>query len=112
VWGFSQRGVARYQIPPTPGVIFKPRRAIQAILLLQECPPRRRHMMRSREDLLREAQAQFAALEQEAERVAPGVMDLLSVYGGYEDAVLEASRYLGEDRPPATTYNATDSAEP
>ena len=55
-----------------------------------------------------EVSADFAALESEAQK-QPGLVELLSVYGGYEAAVKRADEYLSLLNPPKqhATTNAT-----
>ncbi|ACL66755.1 hypothetical protein A2cp1_3425 [Anaeromyxobacter dehalogenans 2CP-1] len=68
-------------------------------------------MSRSREELQREAEAEFAAIEEAAAREAgPGVMDVLSLYGGYERAVVEVGRYLVAEAI-APMYSTNDGSE-
>lgn len=51
----------------------------------------------------------FLDMETQAERQAPGVLDVLKVYGGYEDALRQAESYLSglNPSPRASSSNNT-----
>ena len=55
-------------------------------------------------------EAELDGLLRSAEQQFPGITDLLKVYGGYEEMILEVQRYVEATRqePLVTTSNRSD----
>jgi len=53
----------------------------------------------------------FARLEARLASASPGVLDLLRVYGGYEDAIRQMNNYLGIIQP-EPRFDTTDATTP
>lgn len=63
--------------------------------------------MRTDEDIAREVETDFAEMEAELARTAgPGVLEMLRVYGDYDQALREAEAYL---TPAPAIFTTTDN---
>jgi hypothetical protein len=53
---------------------------------------------------------QFADMERASERSAAGILDVLQVYGGLEDAMRQADAYLTLLNPTTPNFSTTSSS--
>jgi hypothetical protein len=65
--------------------------------------------MRQAAQLNEEIAADLRSLERTVRQQSPGVMDLLQVYGGYEEAVQQAELYLGLAAQPVVISTSSSS---
>ena len=84
-----------------------------SILVCEQPPGDRRGASEAATDaanaMRRQVEGQFAALEARAAE-APGLLDLLAVYGGYESALCQAETYLGVSAPRSEPHFTTPNS--
>ncbi len=61
-----------------------------------------------RDQRLESVSAEFESMEAAAEQVPPGILGILAIYGGYEQAMRQAEEYFAALSPQAT-FSTTDS---
>ena len=68
--------------------------------------------MKTREEIVAETEEEFARLQQELSQAAPGVAEVLELYGQAEAAVRQAEEFLAAATPVITHATTTDSSSP
>jgi len=62
------------------------------------------------EDVKKQVEAEFRAMEQALAALNPGVLDVIQVYGDYEMAIRQAEDYLSASNPRPTFYTTDQSS--
>ncbi len=67
-------------------------------------------MVDEKDRIRKQVEAEFATMERDITTSQPGILDVLAVYGNYEEAIRQASLYLNslDPKPVFTTTDRSD----